>query len=1143
MRKLSKTFIPTPRTRTLLLTGLFSCSAIVANVKTENLTITLKDATLEEAISIVSNKLDIEFAYSPDVIDIERHIDVDIRDLNLEETLESMFGGSSISWEIANDKVYLTKEQKNTNSKQQPVISVSGIVTDASGEPIIGANILVEGETEGTVSDYDGRFTIKAAVGDKLKISYIGYIPQVITLDSQKTLNIKLKEDTQALEEVVVVGYGTMKKRDLTGAVSSVKMSDEPVSTVSTISHALAGKAAGLQVSTVSAQPGGGASFRIRGAASSDAVGNDPLIIIDGFPVSDPGELAVGKYDGGTKDNILASINPNDIESIEVLKDASSTAIYGARAGNGVIIITTKRGKAGAPVVKYSGSASVQDMSRTYEMLNPVEFMKESNRFFYETWKKNNGVAPYGTKNPAEIEKPYTPHYSDNQIANPANETDWFDEITRMGFQTQHNISINGGTDATQYLISGNYFNQEGVVKDNDMTRYALRVNLDQKLNDWIKTGVNLTVSRNNYNNVPLGVGQNENAGIMVSAAQFNPLLGIKDENGDYILNQEAAFLPNPVSLLEITDETVKERLLGNVFLELEPIKDLRLKANVGIDRNYQKRSTYLPKTTLYGAKEGGKANIGQADKSDYLIDLTANYNKSVGVHNFGALLGHSYQIFDNASIGVSNNQFLIDGFLFNNIGAGSAPKPGVSSSASRSRMSSFFGRFNYSMMDRYLLTATLRADGSSNFAKNNRWGYFPSVALGWRFSEENFMRPLDEVVSNAKLRISYGETGNANIGNRAISFYKTGNNNEFGGTQSTGVYLSQLGNQNLKWETTREWNFGLDLGLFNNRINITAEYFHKIVSDLLSTRSLLSFQEVSSIADNIGKTKSTGFEVTVNTQNIVRKDFSWNTDLTLSAYKDKWEERSPSWKPSAYSIYDAPLRGSYGYLSDGLIQIGEEVPHMKGGKPGQIKIKDIDGFQYDESGKIKYDDAGKPLKTGVPDGKLDDADKVFYGSSDPKLIFGFNNTFRYKNFDLNFYLYGQFGKMMSGSYKDLWLSGADGFTGVANIKRGYNMPVSAKDIWSSDNTSGTRPGYFQSESSYGIGDFYMQKTWFVRMRNITLGYNIPVKKYLSNIRVYADVNNPFVITPYDGLDPETDSSVWAYPNIRTYSLGIDITF
>lgn len=1111
-------------------------------VNAQKVTFNGKQVSLKQAFEQIESVSKYKIAYNTAQLDVNRKVTLNQKDTDVLQVLDQLLAGTGCTYKVNENYIVITSRQTGEVKK------VHGVVKDVNGEPIIGANVVVKGNpSNGTITDLNGNFDLSVTSNTTLQVSYIGYNTQELFVGKKTDFNIVLKEDTELLDEVVVVGYGTMKKKDLTGAVASVKMDDAPVGTVSTISHALAGKAAGLQVNTISAQPGSGSTFRIRGAASVNA-GNDPLIIIDGFPVSptDDSKIQTGKYDSGSSDNILASINPNDIESIEVLKDASSTAIYGARAGNGVIIITTKKGKTGAPKVTYSGTASVQTMAAKYEMLSAKDFMIQSNRYALEEWRRSNGIGVYGGKSEAEAATPYTPYYTDAEIANPAYDTDWFKEITRTGFQTQHNLSVNGGTEMTKYLISGNFFKQNGVVKNNDMDRYTARVNVEQKVSKYVNLGVNMTLSRNTTNNVPLGAGQNENASIMVAAAQFSPILPVRDEEGEYVLNSQAAFLPNPVSLLEITDKTVKERMLGTAYVEIKPIEELTLKGNFGIDRNYQKHSVYMPKTTLYGQKTGGQANIAQYDKSDYLMELTANYSKRFGDHNLNALVGYSFQRFTDESLSAGNSQFLIDGFLYNNLGAGAYPKPSVGSSASKSEMASFFGRINYSYKDRYLLTATMRADGASNFAKNNRWGYFPSVALGWRFTEEEFMQPLTSVLSNGKLRVSFGQTGNSNIGNRAISYYSTGNNNEFGGTEQVGVYLSQMGNVDLKWETTTEWNVGVDLGFFKNRLNVTAEYFHKVVSDLLSERSLLGFQEVSTIAANIGETQSQGFELTINSTNFNTKNFGWNTDFTFSLYRDKWKTRDESWKPSAYSVYDSPIRYQYGYLSDGLIQPGETVDWMPGAIPGQVKIKDINGYVYNEDGSVKVDQHGIPLKSGKPDGKLDDADKVIYGSSDPGYLLGLNNTFRWKNFDLNIYFYGQFDLLNSGSYKDLWLTGASGMTGIVNMYRGYNMPVSAKDVWTSDNQSAVRPGYFQDKSTWGIGDYYLQKSWFVRCRNITLGYTIPVnqgRNILSNVRVYFDVNNPFTITPYDGLDLETDNSVWAYPNVRSFSLGVDITF
>lgn len=1137
------------RTKSLVLTALLFAGSTC--LQAQHVTIQSGNISMKKAMSLVKKQTGYSFVFSSGTIkNPERMVHVSLQNSPLSKAVGQILSGEDVDYQIQGKSILVSPQHRTTpaqsvgqktNTRQTQ--KVRGHVVDPSGEPVIGATVREVGNNAvGTITDQQGNFELDVMTGSEIVVSYIGFRPQTISSKGKGNLNITLAEDKNNLNEVVVVGYGTMKKRDLTGSVSSVKMDDEPVGTVSTISHALAGKAAGLQVNTISAQPGGGTTFRIRGAASVNG-GNDPLIIIDGFPVNSSNDISVGRYSSGSTDNILSSINPNDIESIEVLKDASATAIYGSRAGHGVIIITTKKGKQGSAKVTYSGTVSTQSIAKKYEMLSASDFMRVTNNYQYEKWLRNNEVGIYGGKQESDITTPFTPTYSEQEINNPANDTDWFGEITRPGFQTGHNLSVTGGNERTKYMVSGNYFRQNGVVKNNDMDRFTARINLDQQINKKVKMGVNLTLSKITTDNVPLGSGQNENAGIMVAASQFNPLLPVRDEDGNYVLNQQAAFLPNPVSLLEISDKSTKERLLGTTYVEYRPIKDLLLKANLGFDRNYQRRENYLPKTTLYGAKKNGQATIGQYDKTDYLIELTANYTKTLGLHNINALAGYSFQRFTDKWLEAGNSDFITDAFEYNNLGAGAYPSPTVGSSSSQHEMASFFGRINYSYNDRYLLTATLRADGASNFAKNHKWGYFPSIAVGWRFTEEEFMKNLSWL-SNGKLRLSYGETGNSNVGNKAISYYSTGYNNEFGGTKHVGVYLAQLGNPDLKWETTKEINVGLDLGFINNRISITADYFHRVVSDLLNTQNLMSYYEVSSIMANVGETQSNGFELTINTENINTKDFDWNTTFTFSLYRDKWKERSSQWKPSAYSVYNSPIRYYYGYLSDGLIQPGEDVPYQKGAIPGQVKLKDINGYVYNEDGTYKVDKHGIPLKTGKPDGKLDDADKVIYGSSDPGYLAGLNNTFRYKNFDLNIYFYGQFDLLSQGSYKDLWLTGSAGMTGIVNLYRGYNMPVTAKDVWTHSNMSSTRPGFFQSDSSYGIGDYFLKKSWFVRCRNITLGYTIPVnKKIINKMRVYVDANNLFCLTPYKGLDLETDNSVWAYPNVRSFTFGVDVTF
>jgi TonB-linked SusC/RagA family outer membrane protein len=1017
-------------------------------------------------------------------------------------------------------------------AQQQQGGKVIGTVTDEYGA-VAGASVLVKGTTNGTVTDAEGKFAVEGVRnGEVIQVAFLGYDTQEIVFNGQKILNVQLKEDAQALEEVVVVGYGVQKKRDLTGAVTSIKMADEPVATFSTISHALAGKAAGLRVTQSSAQVGGGTKLRIRGETSI-AASNDPLVIVDGFPISAASDPSSGnRYDDGAVDNVLASINPNDIESIEVLKDASATAIYGSRAGHGVIIVTTKRGKQGDKVkVSYSGNMAIQNMKNAYQMLDAKEYMNEWNAYYYEDYLKRYGqgiYANYITPNPNP--PAFVPKYSDQQINN-AQTTDWFGAVTRTGVQKSHNVSATGGSATTQYLASVNFFEQQGVVQNNNLDRLTVNLNLDQQVSKYVKTGLSLNLSRNTIDNVPLGDNKWENAGVIVAAVMFSPAVPVYDENGDYSKNPDMGQIPNPVSLLDITDKTTKDRVLGSAYLTVEPTKGLILKASLGVDRQYAKRKNYLPTTTIAGAVDNGRAYINQEDKADYLMELTANYTKTINNHSISALAGYSYQEFNTEGFQAGNIDFPIDGFLYNNLGAGGGVKPTVGSSASKSALGSYFGRINYSFLGKYLLTATVRADGASNFNPDYRWGAFPSASLGWRFSDENFWSKLQHIVSNGKLRGGYGQTGNSSVGNRILDYYGTGSISApatlspryvFGNTPYVGVWATQLGNPRLTWETTSEVNIGLDLSFLKNRINASIEYYDRTISDLLVTnKQLPTYNELTTIAANIGKTQGQGLEITINTINIDRKNLFWSSDLSFSTYKDRWKERDPDWTPAAYQKVDDPIRAIHVYTTDGLLALGEAAPAWQQSLvPGQIKINNL------------YDEDGSP-------NVLNQYDRILLGSEDPAFTFGFNNTLKYKRLDLNVYFYGEVGRWRGASYYDSWVAGnAD--NNVINLSR------QTLNSWSPENQSSSVPS--RVVSNYGTAsyphDYYYEKINFVRCRNITLGYAVPIpQNILPSLRVYADVNNPFVFTNYNGVDPETDSGTYNYPNVTTFSFGVDITF
>lgn len=1026
--------------------------------------------------------------------------------------------------------------------------TIKGTVTSAEdGKGIPGATIIVSGTTTGTTTDVSGKFSLAVpANAATLQFSFLGMKTVEVAIGSGNEINVTMEPEITSLDEVVVIGYGTQKKRDLTGAISSVKSTDLIISSNTDIGRSLKGKAAGLTIRENSAQPGGGLDILVRGAGSINA-SNAPLIVVDGFPIADLQQPDNGtRYDGGTQ-SVLNTFNPNDIESIEVLKDASATAIYGARAAHGVILITTKRGKEGTPVIQYSTSYAYQRYNNSFDVLPLNEWMQVRNEAAWEQWMFENNVVPYGNKTLEEaranpVSGDFFKLYTQNAINNVGRGTDWLGLVTRDGSIQQHNVSVTGGTKTTKYLLSGNYFNQDGIIKNAGFQRYSVRANIDQDLSKYFRLGINLAYSRINNQNSSLGGEQWENSGIIRAAIQQGPHIPAIDEDGKYPLNPQLSLQPNPYSLLTITDRGRVERTTVNSYLDIMPVKDLVIRLKAGMDRGITNRWTYLPKTTLHGQLENGKATIANIDKNNYLMEATATYAKKIGdAHQLTVLAGVSEEKFIDRYNSMGNTSFITDAFLWNNLYAGTGTKS-VSSSGQDNVMASYFGRLNYILKDRYLLTLTLRTDGASVFAANNKWATFPSVAVGWNIAEESFFAGLKDVVSQLKLRYSYGQTGNASIGSNAFAAYSaypaylTGDE-----VKNIGVSLSRLENPDLKWETTTESNFGLDFSLLNDRVSGSFELYSRVISDLLAMKPINSYNEINSVMANVGETQSKGFELSLATYNVKKKDFEWKTMWTFAKYKDNWRKRADDWKPAVYESVDDPIRAIYTRVSDGIMQIGEVVPTQPELKPGSIKIADINGYVRDNNGNPATDENGVFLRTGAPDGMIDDADTKLLGTSDPKLVAGMTNMFTYKNIVLSFDFNGMFGRQMADPNYTAYGIGAEGI-----YTYGYNALRTVKDRWTPENPSTTHPGSYYGWSPYGSGDFFLQKAWFIRLQNISLGYNLPKKwlgKVFNDVRVHADAQNLFVITPYTGVDPETDSYTAAYPNVKTFTVGLNVIF
>jgi TonB-linked SusC/RagA family outer membrane protein len=1081
----------------------------------------IEKSSIVKVLEKIEDETEFFFFYNNQVVNLEKQVSIDVKGRTIDQLLGEVFKDTNVEYTINNRQIILSLNGAPTIQQQK---TVSGKVTDSSGASLPGASVVVKGTTTGVITDMDGKYSLSNVPANAtLQFSFVGMKTQEIPVGSKTTINVTLIEEAIGLEEVVAVGYGVAKKSSITGSISTVRSEDLPNTASTSVSHMLSGKASGVTVRQTSAQPGGGVEITIRGAGSVNA-GNEPLYVIDGFPVNnntlEPG--SGDRYSMGSR-NPLNSINPNDIESIEILKDASSTAIYGARAANGVIMITTKRGKEGKTNVEFTANHTIQNISKYFEMLDATGFMQMSNTLGKEYYQISNNLIPYGPKD-AKLVDLYVPKYTEEQIANAGTGTNWWDEVTRPGKVSEYNLSMSGGNPSTKYLVSANYFNQEGVVQNSDFSRFSGRVNLDQNISKMVKAGLSLTGSFIDNGNTQLGSGQWENSGVLMSALVMSPLTTVYNAYGKYNINPLNATMPNPVSYKEIDDHTISKRLLANSYIEINPIKDLTAKINVGIDDKSAQRNNYMPKTFLYGSQSQGKANIALNNSTDLLFNTTLNYKKTfANLHHTNFLFGYEYQKFNGNGVGVTNNKFFTDVFGSNNLGAGEGI-PSTYSYKNSGKLASYFTRISYDYKEKYILNVTLRRDGTSNFGADNKWGMFPSLAVAWRITEEDFVKKFDKL-SNLKLRLSYGQTGNSGIGDRAFEYYAPIGNYLFGNTIQTAVGKSQLGNSNLKWETTTEFNLGLDFGLFNNRISGTFEYYNKVVDDLLAYRTLPSYSDLSSVADNIGATQLDGFEFNLNTRNI-DKELKWTTSFNISTYNNQWKKRNPNVILNPYQNEHDPIRAIYGYKTAGIKQIGQVIPHMPNALPGNLIYQDLNG--YDGNNKL----------TGKPDGKINSADNVLIGSWDPGLTFGIGNTFEYKNFDLNFFFYGMADYTIGNPNLFKFMLDAWRLPQTEN-----NMMKDVSQLYRSDAPSTKYPGMAVNPYQ-GNSDFYLEKADFIRLKNVTLGYSLPKKliNKILDLRVYFDAQNLLTITNYSGVDPETDSQ-GSYPNAKSYSFGVNVKF
>ncbi|MCF0073863.1 TonB-dependent receptor [Dyadobacter sp. CY261] len=994
-----------------------------------------------------------------------------------------------------------------TNSYAQE--NVTGVVKDASGQTIPGATVVLKGTARYAATDLDGKFSI-AAPDDfpfTLQVNLTGYQQQEVDIYelSGEPAEIVLKT-ANVLDEVVVIGYGTQKKGDITGSVSSVPQLalKQPISS---FDRALQGAAAGVQVTQTSGQPGAAVSIRIRGGNSITG-GNEPLYVIDGFPVYNSNADASAGVTAGPSINALSSLNPSDIESIEVLKDASATAIYGSRGANGVVIITTKKGKAGQNTLTYDAYYGTQKVLKKVDVLTNAK-----------DWAL--------LKNDARVNSGKAPYYTQDQLNALGEGTDWQSEAFRSAPIQNHQLSLTGGDDRTRYSISGNYFKQDGVLRNTDFERYSGRINLDRDFSSRFKVGVNLTASKI--------TAQVANNGVVNALLSMPPTVNVYDANGKYTYQSEFETpLGNPIATLEKeVNQTQTYRVLGNVYGEYTFFDGLVGKVSFGADVINNKQNRYVPSDIYQGANSNptGKASVGTKFSSTWLNENTLSYSKTIREnHSLNVVIGYTQQAFETESAIAGSEAFVTDQLEYNDLGSGSVYSQ-PSSGSSAWALNSWLGRINYSIDQKYIFTISGRADGSSRFGKDKKWGYFPSAAFAWNISKENFLSNY-KTISNLKLRLSAGVTGNQEIG-QYLSLATLGSNTYFfGGQTYIGFAPNRISNPDLGWETTAQYDGGIDLSLYKNRINIVFDAYYKKTTNLLLNVPIPYTTGQTTALQNYGSVENKGIELGINTENFTGA-FNWNTNFVFSVNRNKVLTLGDG---ADYIISGAniaqvgqPLGSFYGYQTNGLFQTGDDIAKLPTINPATTKPGDRRYVDVNGDGKITQTD-----------------DRTLIGNAQPKFQGGITNTLSYLNFDLSFFFQGTYGnKLFNQNKQQLEL-----LTGQQNAS------VTALERWTPTNPTNVIQRAFEDPAPVNTSR-YVEDASFLRLKNVTLGYNLPKaiasKIHASQIKLYVSAANLLTWTKYTGFDPEVsrneqstlgqgiDYSV--YPGSKSFLGGLSISF
>ena len=1108
-----------------------------------------QSVTIYQVFKIIKQQTDLNFVYPRKVFKDIPDIELKKGTIAVTKLLGQCLSKNNLNFELTDDNTILIKEKAVVVINEVQQKTINGKITDASGQPIPGVNIVEKGTTNGVQTDFDGKFSLKLK-SDKaiLVVSFIGFTTKEISVGGQTNLTIKLEEDSAKLEEVVVVGYGSVKKKDLTGAIVSVGAEKLEGRSNSNVLQSLAGQATGVQITQSQGAPGLAPTVKVRGASSINA-GTTPLYVIDGIPLEDS---STNSTDTGitTASNLsfnrnpLNFINPNDIESIDILKDASSAAIYGSRGANGVVIITTKQGKAGKTKIDATLETGFSRVNRKTDLMNASEFIAFNSAARNNSWATIVAANPSATRG---INVTVPVEFSDPAWLDRIGKgTDWQDVVFRTARNNNFQLSASGGNEKTQFMVSMGYLDSEGVVDRNTYERINLRSNIKHKFNDKVRMGMNIGLSR--ANEAPYGTGgKSDVVSLALQSDPFFPLyvetgsLGFKDPASIWNTFAKYGFqLWHPYSLTrEATAKKVTNVATITSFLEWDIVKDLTFKTSGSSNIENTVHNFYwnAGQNWGYSGWVPAQADFKTLQSNNWILENTLTYNKTFNeAHTLNLLAGYSAQEQATDLSSMTAGNFPND--LVHTLNAG-VVNAGNTFSEEWSLVS-YLARANYSYKGKYLASAAIRADGSSRFGANNKWGYFPSGSLAWRISEEAFLKDISWI-SNLKVRLSYGATGNnsipnyGSIGTLGYSPYVSS------GTVNQGIYTSNFADKNLKWEKTGQTNFGVDFSVFNGRVKFTGDIYYSKTKDLLLNVPIPILSGFSSTLTNIGELENRGIELNLSTQNI-DSEFKWSTDFNISANRNKVLKLGANDAPIDINISSMtsrtavgqPIGMYYGYVIDGVIMSQAELdsnayPVWAGSEAGDPKVRDVN-----------------------KDGKIDSNDRTYLGNYQPNFQWGMTNNFSYAGFELSVLLRGsQGGEILNHNARYLK-------SGVGGGNR--NMYAVVNNYWKSDAEPGNgmipKPRMLPTTVRDFGSSYWVEDGSFVRIQNIRMGYNLPKrlvdKMKLSNIKLYVNLENVHVFSDYLGYDPEGSTyqsgvlvgfDYGAYPNPFTATAGLNISF